>query len=162
MYDERAHNQKKGRIHVIFVISVPRHNTAANQHHYQSVATIGYLGDPWISAHVDDLRPSIDDASVTPHAVLGFSISELFMGKTVHESDSETTSVKPQVQLIPLHRRLQGCIQASASRLQDVTWRRATRRIEVLVSLISKYPTASVGMWHVIVYSPIHSIGSLK
>ena len=130
----------------MFIISVPRQNTTITQNFSPSVATIGYLGDPWISAHVDDLSPSTDNTSVTPHAALGFSISELFMGKRIHASESETTPSSPEIQIVPLYRRLQDCIQASASKLHDVTWRRATKRIEILVGLIAKDSTTSLGM----------------
>ena len=110
------------------------------------MATIGYLGDPWISAHVDNLSPSTDDISVTPHAALGFSISELFMGERIHKCESEPAPSSPEVQIVPLYRRLQDCIQASASKLEDVTWKRATIRIEILVGLISKDSTTPLGM----------------
>ena len=147
VYDERARNEKKGKIHVAFVICLPRHNTTTAQNLFPSVATIGYLGDPWISAHVDDLRPSTDETSVTPHTALGFSISELFMGKRFNaKNESEATLSSAEVQIVPLYRRLQDCIQASTSKLQDVSWKRATKRIEILVGLIPKDSPTSLGM----------------
>ena len=147
VYDERAHNEKKGKIHVVFVIFLPRYNTTTGQNLSPSATTIGYLGDPWISAHVDDLRPSTDDTSVTPHTALGFSISELFIGKRINaKNESEVTPSSAELQVVPLYRRLQDCIQASTSKLQDVTWKRATKRIEILVGLIPKDSPDSLGM----------------
>lgn len=104
-----------------------------------SATTIGYLGDPWISAHIDDLRPSFD-TTVIPSTALGLSISELFMGKVLSYDGSNkgTASPAPQCQTAPLHRRLQDCIQASTLMLEDVTWKRAIRRIKILIDLLSK------------------------
>ena len=133
IYDERAHNEKKGMIHIVFIVFVPHYNATSNQDLPLLASTVGYLGDPWISAHIDDLRPNID-ASVTPHAAHGLSISELFIG----HSNAKQTLRGSQHQIVPLHRRLQDCVQASASKLEDVTWTRATKRIEILVGLIPK------------------------
>lgn len=145
IYDERAHSDNKGKVHVIFIVFVPHHNTASDHDLSFSSSTVGYLGDPWISAHVDDLRPSFD-TTVTPQAALGLSISELFVGKTVSsDSGNIVQSAAPQHRIAPLHRRLQDCIQSSASRLADVTWKRATQRIEILVNLIPKESYTSGG-----------------
>ena len=147
VYDERARNEKKGKIHVVFVISLPRHNTTTGQNTSPSVTTIGYLGDPWISAHVDDLRSSTDETSVTPHTALGFSISELFIGRRfTAENETKVTPSSTEVQIAPLYRRLQDCIQSSVSKLQDVTWKRASKRIDSLVGLIPKDSPATPGM----------------
>jgi hypothetical protein len=145
VYDERARNEKRGKIHVVFVICLPRHNTTTGhgQNLSPAVTTIGYLGDPWISAHVDDLRSSIDETSVTPHTALGFSISELFMGRRINTENERDAA---EIQIVPLHRRLQDCIQSSVSKLQDVTWKRASQRIEILVGLIPKDSPTSLGM----------------
>jgi hypothetical protein len=109
------------------------------------VTTVGYLGDPWISAHVDDLRSTTDETSVTPHTALGFSISELFMGRRIN---TENESDAAEVQIVPLHRRLQDCIQSSVSKLQDIAWKRASKRIEILVGLIPKDSPTTLGMCH--------------
>ena len=130
IYDERAHIEKKGMIHIVFVVFVPHYNATSNQ---DRAATVGYLGDPWISAHIDDLRPNFD-TTVTPLAAHGLSISELFMG----HCNVKQISGDSQHQIVPLHGRLQDCIQASISKLEDVTWTRATKRIEILVGLIPR------------------------
>ena len=147
IYDERAHNERKGHIHVVFIVFVPHHNAANKQDLPLSGSTIGYLGDPWISGHVDDLRPSLD-TTVIPKVALGLSISELFLGKVINSDrgQNEGALSTARHQIIPLHRRLQDCIQASASKLEDVTWSRATKRIEILVGLIPKSSTSSPGL----------------
>ena len=132
----------------MFVVFVPRYNTTSKWDLplSQSASAVGYQGDPWISAHIDDLRPS-SGATVIPHAALGLSMSELFMGKRLHDTGSnENTAMSvPQCQVAPLYRRLQDCIQASTSRLEDVTWGRAIRRIEILVGLIPKDLSTCLG-----------------
>lgn len=147
IYDERAHNERKGTVHIVFLVFVPHSNSRA-----RNQDTIGYLGDPWVSAHIDDLRPN-NNTTVTPQLALGLSINEVFMGKPVvsdsdrNESKDAEPHLAPRYQISPLHGRLQDCIQASSSKLEDVSWRRTAKRIEILVGLIPRSTLASPGTW---------------
>ena len=200
---------------MVFVIHLP--HQAANS------SFVGFQGDPWISVHIDDLRPS-SDSTIMPYEAMNTAISQLFIGTVPlddHtgtpmdqggvanegmeegsdiEMDSKLSrqSVKgeedgnhmavvdiedegesmdedemplseekmsegsepeefegekmeeeaavggveehhPVSFLPPQCRRLHGCIQAAASRLQDDNKRRATQRVEILVNLIPKH-----------------------
>ena len=53
--------------HVLFVIHLPRLFA-------KSYSFVGFQGDPWISYHIDDLRPS------TSNADFGLAFSKLFIG----------------------------------------------------------------------------------
>ena len=56
---------------MVFVIHLP--HQAANP------SFVGFQGDPWISVHIDDLRPSTD-TTIMPFEAMGATISHLFMG----------------------------------------------------------------------------------
>ncbi len=71
IYDLKAKADDCQITHVLFVIHLP--------HHVVSSSFVGFQGDPWVSSHVDDLRPTADNA-VMPHDVIGSTISELFLG----------------------------------------------------------------------------------
>ena len=100
---------------------------------------VGFQGDPWISAHIDNLRPTMHDM-ITLHEAMGMSISHLFYG--------EVTANNSGRYLHAQFRRLHGCIQPAASRLQDSSTNkeRATKRVAILVSLILKNPSFPLGM----------------
>ena len=70
IYTLRNDTDKDQVTHVLFVIHLP---------HQVTGSFIGFQGDPWISAHIDDLRPAADDL-VAPYRALSMSISELFRG----------------------------------------------------------------------------------
>ena len=197
---------------MVFVIQLPHH--AANS------SFVSFQGDPWISVHIDDLRPT-SDSTIMPYEAMGTAISQLFLGSIIHddhlgipiaqrsavdeeqedrdvEMDSkpskksikdredgnemavldiedeeesmdedeippngekmsegsgpekseermeEETAVggveesRPMALPPPQCQRLHGCIQAAASRLQDDNKRRATQRVEILVTLVPK------------------------
>ena len=216
IYDARS--EEEGETHIVFVIHLP--HQAANS------SFVGFQGDPWISVHIDDLRPT-SDTTIMPYEAMDTPISELFIGSITPndqfgslmdhkeaadvdnqegdlEMDSKTS--KPPItphQLItddnegesmdedelslddeqmsegsdvqhseeenmeeehplstgivsdklpcpvtlipPQCRRLHGCIQAAASRLQDDNKKRATQRVEILVNLIPKDIPISLG-----------------
>ena len=58
----------------------------------------------------------------------------------------------------PLYGRLHGCIQAAASKLKDITIKRSTKRVEILVHLVPKDPPKELG---VLLYLNIcrHTVG---
>ena len=121
VYDERvnAFNRTKiqnrnGVTHVLFIINLPHQVTASS--------FVGFQGDPWISAHIDDLRPTSSD-TIEPLYALASTISDLFIGGYIHdilplldttheqipklisESDSEESLVEEgePTQEMPLH-----------------------------------------------------------
>ncbi len=77
IYDQRAKKNKKGITpgtegvtHVLFIIHMPRYTATSS--------SVGYWGDPWISAHIDDMRnPS--KANVMLFEALRSSISGMFL-----------------------------------------------------------------------------------
>ncbi len=56
---------------MVFVIHLP--HQAANS------SFVGFQGDPWISVHIDDLRPT-SDSTIMPYEAMSTAISQLFMG----------------------------------------------------------------------------------
>ena len=177
---------------MLFIIHLPRQ--------VLSSSLVGFQGDPWISAHIDVLRPTTQDV-ITLHEAMGMSISHLFFGKVAankggreeeevemptftdtlnKEADSPEFmsggAKMPERQILPsgvefkslalhtpppvqkpedsfphLHaqfRRLHGCIQSAASRLQDSSTNkeRATKRVNILVRLIPRNPSFPLGM----------------
>ena len=117
---------------VVFIIYVPCCNTGDNS----SAASVGYQGDPWITAHIDVLRPSFD--AVIPHNALGLAISDMFMGSNFTEYvDYDIPS--------PLHRRIHRCIHASVLKSNAASHTKATRRIKVLLDLIPNNSSSPLG-----------------
>lgn len=72
IYDLRAKADDRQITHVLFIIHLP--------HHIANSSFVGFQGDPWISSHIDDLRPTSDNA-VSANEAIGLSISELFLGR---------------------------------------------------------------------------------
>ena len=46
---------------------------------------------------------------------------------------------------VPMYRRLHSCIQAAASKVKDLTAKRCTRRVEILVNLIPRESADELG-----------------
>ena len=83
VYDERVNALNKNKIqnrdgvtHVLFIINLP--------HQVSSSTFVGFQGDPWISSHIDDLRPTSSDTIEPLHAI-ATNISELFIGEYIHD-----------------------------------------------------------------------------
>ena len=83
IYDERVKalgrkeiQKRKGVTHVLFIINLP--------HHVSSSTFVGFQGDPWISIHIDDLRPSVGD-TIEPSRAITATISELFIGEYIND-----------------------------------------------------------------------------
>ncbi len=72
IYDLKARIDEGLTTHVLFVIHLPQQ--------VASFLFVGFQGDPWISAHIDDLRPSSDN-TVAPDKASTMTMSELFMGR---------------------------------------------------------------------------------
>ena len=79
--DERAKlsrmNRELGSTHVLFVIHLPRQSTSST--------FIGFQGEPWISTHIDELRPQARNSFVSICAMQR-KISELFLGRSLYLS----------------------------------------------------------------------------
>ena len=73
IYDKRAESRNKRKVwtHVLFIIHLPRQVVGST--------FVGFQGDPWISTHIDDLRPA-RDSTITLHEAMNVSISQLFYG----------------------------------------------------------------------------------
>jgi hypothetical protein len=238
IYDVRS--EKERDTHVVFVIHLP--HQAANS------SFVGFQGDPWISVHIDDLRPT-SDSTIMPYEAMGTAISHLFLGNITppgglpmdqesaadannkEDSDAEmdktegaqippreqedegesmdedelppgeengdrmsegsgpggeyegermeeeiTAAVgsggggsvegllsQPSMALPPPQcQRLHGCIQAAASKLQDDNKRRATQRVEILVSLVPKDIHFPLGMLCIYSINLVSGYPSLK
>ena len=71
IYDLRTRADIGQIMHVLFIIHLP--------HQVSSSSFVGFQGEPWISTHIDDLRPTSGDA-VAAFEAIGSTISELFLG----------------------------------------------------------------------------------
>ena len=83
VYDERVNALNKNKIqnrdgvtHVLFIINLP--------HQVSSSSFVGFQGDPWISSHIDDLRPT-SSGTIEPLHAITTNISELFIGEYIHD-----------------------------------------------------------------------------
>ena len=83
IYDERVKAMEKNKIqgrnvvtHVLFIINLP--------YQVSGSSFVGFQGDPWISAHIDDLRPSSGD-TIEPLYAISTTISKLFIGEYIHD-----------------------------------------------------------------------------
>ena len=83
VYDERVNALNKNKIqnrdgvtHILFIINLP--------HQVSSSTFVGFQGNPWISSHIDDLRPTSSDTIEPLHAI-ATNISELFIGEYIHD-----------------------------------------------------------------------------
>ena len=198
IYDKRAEtslrNEREWCTHVLFIIHLPRQAVGSS--------FVGFQGEPWISTHIDDLRPTTGGA-ITLQEMMGVSISQLFCGKMAADksgrvgeekismvadklemySHTETESMQESGHTTTVRegfdqgeemsvegevgphtpgppwvikgshntqfRRLHGCIQPAAARLQDSAKNkeRATKRVAILVNLIPRDPSFPPGMY---------------
>ena len=76
IYDERAKSMMRGGVfkpggstHVLFVIYLPQQAVSSS--------FVGFQGDPWISTHIDDIRPRYD--TITLCEAMKMPISHLFI-----------------------------------------------------------------------------------
>ena len=148
IYDFRAKADKDQITHVLLIIHLP--------HQVINSSFVSFQGSPWVSYHIDDLRPPTDKTVAASEAIK-FTISELFFcnhdeksrsrggsihgiadGKTNSENEGLEYTVSEVPTRSPLFSRLHGCIQAAASKLQDITPKRFIKRIEILLRLMPK------------------------
>ena len=152
IYDKKAEatlqNEGEGCTHVLFIIYHPRQVGGSS--------FVGFQGEPWISTHIDNLRAK--ENTITLHEAMGASISQLFYGKDANLEKREalaTFQLTSDAAQLPVERsyyaqfrRLHGCIQPAASRLQDsaINKHRATKRVAILVDLIPGNPSFPPGI----------------
>jgi len=149
-------NRRGFNTHVLFIIHLPR------QAHSSSF--ISFQGDPWISAHIDDLRPN-SDTTVSASRAINLSISELFLGVVCDEDEAgdeagpdywvqklqSSVGGASSTEESPLFYRLYGCIQAATAKLMDVNTnakglnKKCTDRVKILVKLIPSEPQNNLG-----------------
>ena len=84
IYDERikAINKNKlqnrvGVTHVLFIINLPHQVSSSS-------SFVGFQGDPWISCHIDDLRPTSGN-TIEPQQAISANISDLFIGGYIND-----------------------------------------------------------------------------
>lgn len=104
IYDLKAQADEGQITHVLYIVHLPRQTSSS---------LVSFQGDPWISAHIDDLMPSANDV-IAPHEAVGVPISNLFIGGTtsplVHDgivppcdSDAHEAAMELSVEAIELH-----------------------------------------------------------
>lgn len=76
IYDLKVKADKEQITHILFVIHLPQQ--VANS------SFVGFQGNPWVSSHIDDLRPTTDKV-VSASEAIGLTISELFLGRKKSE-----------------------------------------------------------------------------
>ena len=152
IYDKRAEaslrHEREGCTHVLFIIHLPRQTVGSS--------FVGFQGEPWISTHIDDLRPTKGGA-ITLQEVMGVSISQLFCGKMAADKsgrigENKISSVAGNLEELFCGnmagtKRLLDCIQPAATRVQDSAKNkeRATKRVGILVNLIPRDPSFPLG-----------------
>ena len=68
---ERARAHAKGRTHVLFIIHLPRKGDVVGS------SFVGFQGGQWVSAHINELQPSSEEALTVADAISA-PISDLF------------------------------------------------------------------------------------
>ena len=161
IYDEAIQAKRKSKIqkqtlgltHVLFIVRLPPQEVRSN--------FVGFQGDPWISAHIDDIRQT-SEATVIPNVAISATISELFIGRLDParqgtdqptqlsedhlETSGESISAPSKEDFYPQHCRLHGCIQDAVSALRDFKNDRTKLRLQKLISLVPRDPSTSIGM----------------
>jgi len=79
IYDKRTEaslqnkvHRREGQTHMLFIIHLQRHVLGSS--------FVGFQGEPWISIHIDNLRPTKYN-TITLHEAMSMSISHLFYGE---------------------------------------------------------------------------------
>ena len=98
IYDERIKaiykNKVQNRVgvtHVLFLINLPHQVSSSS-------SFVGFQGDPWISYHIDDLRPT-SGSTIEPLQAISTTISELFIGEYIHDIWPRLDTEQPQQQI---------------------------------------------------------------
>ena len=88
---------------------------------------VGVQGEGWLSVHIDDLCPPSEEIPLI-QAMTGRSVSKIFESALNKTEDNFT-----------VRQVLTSCVQEAASRIEDdeTTLERATRRVELMINLLS-------------------------
>ena len=95
IYDMRAKaarestNSEAVATHVLFIVHLPVQTMQSS--------LVGFQGEPWISAHIDEIRPT-SEGNITLDIAHGVSISKLFYGPLADETLTEFIETKQIVQ----------------------------------------------------------------
>ena len=132
--DEGKWVENGGKSHVLFIIHLPRQATAAS--------FVGFQSDPWISAHIDELRES-DDDSINPLIANGKTISSLFCSTSSQlfaaQSEKTQLSTCPRYPRLNILKCLHRCIQPAVCKIASAKGsRRGYEQVEILIDLIPK------------------------
>ena len=119
--------------HVLFIIHLPVQATQSS--------FMGFQGGPWVCCHIDELRSS-SEVTLTLEMAQSASISSVFRGNAF--STAEGQEEKDVCSMTSQCTRLNSCIQAAASRLQD-SKQRATKRVKFLTDHIPSSPSFPLG-----------------
>ncbi|XP_028841461.1 LOW QUALITY PROTEIN: E3 ubiquitin-protein ligase rnf213-alpha-like [Denticeps clupeoides] len=141
-------NKSKGQttspVFVYFITKLPRVEGGTSY--------VGFHGGPWKSVHIDDLRRSKDMASDIK-ALRRLTISELFEERETHEamevddmySETQTEAMDISEQLVEDFENVldttalvRSCVQSAVGMLTDTLGVRGTRRVELLLTLMSE------------------------
>ena len=109
--------------HVLMIVQLPRVAGGCREF-------VGVQGEEWLSVHIDELCPPSEE--IPPiEALMDRSVSEIFEGALNETDKTENHLTVCQV--------LTSCVQIAASKIEDdeSTLKRATRRIELLLDLLS-------------------------
>ena len=97
IYDERVKATNKNKVqnrigvtHVLFIVNLPHQVSSSS-------SFVGFQGDPWISCHIDDLRPTLGN-TVEPLQAISATISELFIGEYIHDIWPHLDTIREQPQ----------------------------------------------------------------
>lgn len=85
MYDLRAKADDEQITHILFIVRLPQHNSSF----------ISFQGDPWISSHIDDLRP-MSENTISDSEANKLTISELLIGAIDSAKDQEIEETNGQ------------------------------------------------------------------
>lgn len=102
IYDLRANAEREIKdeevngTHVLFIIHLPVQTMQSS--------LVGFQGEPWISAHIDEVRPT-SEGNITLDIAQGVSISKMFYGpfddETLVQDREFTVSVSPEYEVPP-------------------------------------------------------------
>ena len=84
IYDLKARADKDQITHVLFIIHL-----SVLPYQVTGSSFVGFQGNPWVSAHIDDLRPTADNLVATQQAI-GVPISDLFYGSYNPQATDKT------------------------------------------------------------------------
>lgn len=123
--DSCMKSQPIGATHVLFIIYLPRQTPP--------LSFVGFQGDPWLSAHIDELRET--DAEISFFDTFSLPISELFYSPLSFEQQKAQHSHS-----FGYHKRLHSCVQAAVAKISPQLHGRGIEIVDVLLHLIPKHP----------------------